>query len=579
MRRHLLVLMVMGAFLCGPLWARADEKPGIPSAPSDHSPVQPGDSPASQPTSSTASPQRPGSGKGKWFYAVENTRLGPVTEEQLRGLFAAGRANARTLVWRDGMDDWTPLYKIPELSGLLSAGASGPCAHLHGGLLGRAAADELAGLPPLELPQLSPDTLAFGQSFSVGLSALNLDINNQQSSVAPSAPKTGDDSLDFRANIAGSYYRYHERERFAYQALGGLSLRPDVSHNFSSDQTNAGVNLHPYMAGEARFYVSPRAKFMLFGGAQLDYSMHYSKSNSGDWISHYFQFVPHVGAGFGRVLNIAPAEKLRKIEKQLMARGIISGAIPRDVGRKILLHWYALRNEVGYYKHVAYTIKVLQQAALLKKRVSHEAFYIMAQIIRDSQMATRYQGWLVSALIYNDLTQSESTLFSETTASMGSAVVGDFSKVINAVTEFTLDGMINIDWGVIDSANPWLLFSIRPRFRRYFYSKFMDPLGALSVGGKVQLGAMLSGSNSTLADIDHYYDFYGGVTDMNLGGNEVSLDAGANVSYQYFFTRGTSLSASLAAGVTHDPNVEVGYYVILSFGYVFGLSQGYFSAY
>jgi len=107
-----------------------------------------------------------------WFYAVENNRLGPVTEEQLRGLFAAGRANARTLVWRDGMGDWTPLYKIPELSGLLSAGASGPCVHLQGGLLGGAAADELAGLPPLELLQLSPDTLAFGQSLSVGLSAL-----------------------------------------------------------------------------------------------------------------------------------------------------------------------------------------------------------------------------------------------------------------------------------------------------------------------------------------------------------------------------------------------------------------------
>ncbi len=52
-----------------------------------------------------------------WYYAENNAQAGPVSEEQLRELVAAGRIQANTLVWKAGMDAWTPLATaVPGLS-------------------------------------------------------------------------------------------------------------------------------------------------------------------------------------------------------------------------------------------------------------------------------------------------------------------------------------------------------------------------------------------------------------------------------------------------------------------------------
>ena len=45
---------------------------------------------------------------GEWYYAQDGNRQGPVPEDRLRELAAAGRLRADDLVWQDGMADWTP---------------------------------------------------------------------------------------------------------------------------------------------------------------------------------------------------------------------------------------------------------------------------------------------------------------------------------------------------------------------------------------------------------------------------------------------------------------------------------------
>ncbi len=56
----------------------------------------------------------------EWFYAVGQTRHGPVGVEELQRLAAALAINVKTLVWREGMPDWAPagtteLAALPEL--------------------------------------------------------------------------------------------------------------------------------------------------------------------------------------------------------------------------------------------------------------------------------------------------------------------------------------------------------------------------------------------------------------------------------------------------------------------------------
>lgn len=60
-----------------------------------------------------------------WHYAENNTSQGPVGDAEFESLIRAGRVQATTLVWHDGMAEWRPLSEAaPEL--LAAAGSAAP---------------------------------------------------------------------------------------------------------------------------------------------------------------------------------------------------------------------------------------------------------------------------------------------------------------------------------------------------------------------------------------------------------------------------------------------------------------------
>ncbi len=44
-----------------------------------------------------------------WYYAQGDQRQGPISDSELDALIAAGTVNESTLVWKEGMTNWTPL--------------------------------------------------------------------------------------------------------------------------------------------------------------------------------------------------------------------------------------------------------------------------------------------------------------------------------------------------------------------------------------------------------------------------------------------------------------------------------------
>lgn len=46
-----------------------------------------------------------------WHYADNGQQVGPVSDEQLLQLFQSGKINADTLVWHEGLADWTPYHQ------------------------------------------------------------------------------------------------------------------------------------------------------------------------------------------------------------------------------------------------------------------------------------------------------------------------------------------------------------------------------------------------------------------------------------------------------------------------------------
>src|SRR5207249_3425519 len=55
----------------------------------------------------------------EWHVVVDGEQQGPLTVEQLKTLFANGKANWESYVWRDGMSDWLVAQEVAELPKLL----------------------------------------------------------------------------------------------------------------------------------------------------------------------------------------------------------------------------------------------------------------------------------------------------------------------------------------------------------------------------------------------------------------------------------------------------------------------------
>ena len=62
----------------------------------------------------------------QYFYASNGQQNGPVTFEQLRTLFANRTVNKDTLVWKQGMQNWTSLQEVEELKAFLGGNTPPP---------------------------------------------------------------------------------------------------------------------------------------------------------------------------------------------------------------------------------------------------------------------------------------------------------------------------------------------------------------------------------------------------------------------------------------------------------------------
>lgn len=52
----------------------------------------------------------------EWFYSKNGGQLGPVTEAELNRLFASGKLNSATLVWKEGFEKWILASELPEFA-------------------------------------------------------------------------------------------------------------------------------------------------------------------------------------------------------------------------------------------------------------------------------------------------------------------------------------------------------------------------------------------------------------------------------------------------------------------------------
>jgi predicted Zn finger-like uncharacterized protein len=62
--------------------------------------------------------------QGVWHVVVDGEQVGPLTEADVKEKLRANQIHAETLVWKEGLADWTALSTVPELAALQSKGRS-----------------------------------------------------------------------------------------------------------------------------------------------------------------------------------------------------------------------------------------------------------------------------------------------------------------------------------------------------------------------------------------------------------------------------------------------------------------------
>ncbi|QNJ97596.1 SPFH domain-containing protein [Constantimarinum furrinae] len=62
----------------------------------------------------------------QYYYAANGQQAGPVSFEQLKGLFAGRTVNKDTLVWKQGMSEWKPIHEVEELKTFLGGSTPPP---------------------------------------------------------------------------------------------------------------------------------------------------------------------------------------------------------------------------------------------------------------------------------------------------------------------------------------------------------------------------------------------------------------------------------------------------------------------
>jgi hypothetical protein len=362
--------------------------------------------------------------------------------------------------------------------------------------------DEIyASLPALELPQLDPDIIAFGDSLQF--------VAGTAQGLFQAIDGPGD-SGNFTLSLDASYNWYQERQRWALTltANGNFDLATNIATNPGTtfDMT-IGMNA---AALDGRFYFEENAAVPVFvhgSFALQDLAVQFERVvGPVDWRdSFHSQLALAGGVGVGRMYNISPRLRLLKLEKMLLEEGAISGALPKDVAEKIMLTWYVLRDKLGSFEHFAHTMKILKDSQLLLQEPSIEAAYKFLNIFGDGLLNNRRIGYTLrmTFLFWHDFRHDINSNETDTE---------------HLGLSLTYNHVFNIDFDAAIEINPQMLFSFRDEdnafiggravinlpaeFTRYIYDDVYNMIGRLGAG--MSLGFTFEPDTSFVRLFGHY---------------------------------------------------------------------------
>ena len=377
--------------------------------------------------------------------------------------------------------------------------------------------------------------------------------------------------------VDGGYRRVSERRSNAYslEAEGRISYISNVVRGAPDTRTFRGRFSH--LGGEYRHYFGAvpwgNVPWMAHVGAELGNSTFDLIEDGADILSLPLQIT--VGGGFGRLYDIEPRIKLKKLEAMLLERGVINAPIPHPVARDIMIVWWQLRREMGYDQRLLYTFKVLKDAGLLGGGVSAGVVYRFGQILNDPQLARREQGgstrlglrvikrirhglglgngplaFVIEAGDTRVVNLSyDSTLYWNFALRVAPRRVEDAPENILSRGELIFPAM----------AGGLIVLNLPIGYRSYRHDGYLNKMGLWELEGRLTSAFKQAGTTASL-------------------GNGISLGIGTKAKYTLFTSATRGLDFILDGSVGLLNNNSMVYAVVAGIAFSFGRGQSFFVA-
>jgi hypothetical protein len=252
-----------------------------------------------------------------------------------------------------------------------------------------------------------------------------------------------------------------------------------------------------------------------------------------------------LGGGFGRVIDVGGAIRVRRLSRTLDAAKALGKPIDQAVAKKLELTWWALRGERSSYRSLVATVAILREAGILLTEPDAGLTYEILNVLRDSQLFLRPSGFDVQLLfgegylIRPDDTMGGPPASGEEgrveqlllSAGYGTQVADDSVEISG--TAFARYRLFAPEGNNEDQPSPYFA-GATARLRKFTYGDHGDPIGALDLAGAIQV--------SKDDPINDQSPFNGGDPDL---GFRIS----GSVGFTYFLNQasGVRLAGTVAA--------------------------------
>ncbi len=330
------------------------------------------------------------------------------------------------------------------------------------------------------LPAVADDALAASEriTFAAGTANFGYDSTRKR--------------IDFDADVAGNYQKRIEREALAWGWDAGAHLVGGYI-NPDGPAASRGLELDVTADGEVRFYTG-----RLYGigrvaaASQINYVSDVDPNNAANTLKDTrltADLQTAIGAGFGRLLDVGAAIRVRRLSRTLDAARALGKPIDPALARRLQLTWWALRGERSTYRALVATVAILREAGVLLGEPDAGLSYEILNVLRDSQLFLRPSGFDVNLLFSEGYLRrpsqppsNEAGRVEQLLASAGYGAQLDDDKLEISSSAYARLRL----FAPMNQPSPWAV-GTTARVRRFTYGEHGDPFGALDLSADLQI--------------------------------------------------------------------------------------------